>query len=108
MQLAALLLCLIPTAPIPASVDLVEVNHCQQLAGPQIIFWSGRPLHVRHWEMTGEQVIYRVPGREYPITVIHKGFRCVRGRRFLRSHTRHDPEVADRRLLPVDVRRGLP
>ncbi len=112
MLSAAFLLCLLPTAPVPASVDFVEVNTVYD--GPlerftQIIFWSGSPLHVRHWEMTGAQVIYRVAGRDaQPITVIRKGFRVVRARRFLRSHTRHDPERDDARLLPVDARRPLP
>ena len=118
MLSAVLLFALLPQGPVPASVALLERNHCidpatGQQRFVQLIHWNryGRSLHVDFWEMDhGEYVLYPAAGDASYRLVRWKGkrFRVFRVGRIVETHTRFDPEVADRRVLAVGGRRGLP
>jgi hypothetical protein len=114
--LAAILLCLAPQAPLPARVDEVEINHvydCQgRLTFVQAILWD-------HYGDRREVVAWRIiqTAKDRPIPASGEWSipwpseagspSHVRAQWLSRSWTQYDPEMQDRRRVPVDARRGV-
>ncbi len=100
-------------APVQSTrVDLIEINHYVSHGGQldQVIFWSldeSGECHVRAWRLRSKVVVSHRRGR-----MVITG--AERGRIFLitsdswgETWTLYDPEVADRRVVPVEQREGL-
>ena len=103
------------------SVDVIEVNHCYSEAGEerftQVIFWrwqnsypDGRYVVV-DWRMIKEkQLLPRRDHRKkcyYLIWWDQNFWRSVKSISFKETWTQYDPEVDNRKLHPVERRRGL-
>ena len=111
---------LVPQAPIVRDhVDTIELNHVYDLQGnhtlSQLIFWkqygSSTRTYVVAWRLWK-------PGYPTPVQDIQQGgvallfydgetLRLVRAQSFRETWTQHDPEIADRLLLPQNSRLGL-
>ncbi len=120
MYTAVLLLGIVTQGPEPQTIEVVEVNHCYnrdtgERRFIQVIYWGRHDdstLHVREWHMLEKcHSIHHVHRRAaMPFTVIRRrdgNMQVVRARHYKVTHTFHDPEEDDRRLLPVDARRPL-
>lgn len=101
------------------SVDLIEINHVIQSDGraefTQIIFYDwvadeGR-FQIRTWRM--HKQVQRAPyfdgnADRYTLRFYDKGLlREVHSKSVRHTWTNYDPEVAERKVLPVHKRRGL-
>ena len=103
-----------------ATVETVEYNHAYhadtgQRRFSQLIYWNTTDSscqHVADWHMADEcAAINYVPGRTLPYTVYRKRangmVQAIRAAEVIETHTLHDPEDADRSILPVEERRPL-
>ena len=101
------------------SVDLIEINHVSQSDGraefTQVIFYDwiadeGR-FQIRTWRM--HKQVQQEPYRDwntdrYTLRFYDKGIlREVHSKSVRHTWTNYDPEVAERKVLPVHKRRGL-
>ena len=98
--------------PIP--VDRVELNHKYDCTGEltltQVIVW--RPMHMERYEshVSDWRIVKDEPSRSRGecgsiVRFTHRGELIVlRARVYRETHTKADPEYADRRLLKEDDR----
>ncbi len=100
-------------------VDLIEVNHFYDEHGKhvfdQLIFYDWSPqesrFEVRAWRMMKK--VRQEPLRDWNTSdyklIFHEHgiLRKVRGASFHETWTQFDPEIADRQLLPMHLRREL-
>jgi len=100
---------ILPTGPMRAAVDVVEVNASLHPQGGvrfvQVIYWvrSGRQLHVAEWEMWSDHAIYRAGDR----WIVHRRDRVIRAPRLFVTRSVVDPEVRDRRFFRPQLRKGV-
>jgi hypothetical protein len=123
MQPALLLSVLVVgTSPADApreTIAVFERNYCYDAKTGrrrfvQLIHWNryGPALHVDFWEMDHDSYVllalHDAPEVRYRLLRWRGGqVRMFDVERVMETHTSIDPEVADRRLLPVALRRGL-
>ena len=110
MQLMLLLLILCDIRATPTThVDLIEINHLHDESGKhkftQIILWDWSPDyrrdHVRAWWIV-ERLHEELSG-----LTITKRDRTIQGRAVRETWTVEDPEVANRKVWPCHLRKGL-
>ena len=123
--LAAWMLLLVPGRPIVVRdhVDLMELNRVYNAQGEvtmfQVIFWNWSPREKRY-EVVAFHVITEPQNTvlaaktrrsrvfSYSWYSQQSGvFRVVTAKAFFESHTKYDPEMKDRAVWPLELRRGL-
>ena len=103
------------------SVDVIELNHCYSEEGEkrftQVIFWGLRNSYpggeyvVVDWRMDKKQQLYPRKNHKdqyyYLVWLDENYWRNVKSISFKETWTQYDPEVENRKIHPVDRRRGL-
>jgi hypothetical protein len=117
MLAITLLLCSLPDGNVEAhTIDAMEINHvyneCGKLNFTQVIFWhwSNGSFHVASWVMLRPGMVLKKCQRSGAWTLTWNDggkLRTVRSVALLETWTTYDIEVAERSLLPCQMRRGL-
>lgn len=117
--LALLLLSILPRDPdtLVDRVEIIELNHvhCQQTGREtlsQVLYWRWHVEQSTHrvaaWRMATGVSRVRRHGDGWIETREDGSIRReIHARQFRETWSFEDPELADRRLLPVEMRRGL-